>query len=266
MNLNDLYVKIRRATAHILVLQDGEKISEGSGFCFLPTGEVLTAAHTIAGGFPVRDREVDSPNRRIVVRLFEQNIDMIYKPAVCPIQISFQSLSIKPLQLDIAIIVPAESSPQTKFEHLVADTNPVLLGDEMYFGGYSDEVKFPFAFDRNIDSAVEGMDAFRRQFGHGIKRLMAGPMIKHGTVGNVVLATAGFGGADLLNVTAFYLDNQIHSGASGGPIVSRQGRAKGIILSRSLTTAGQEDGANLQVPSGSTWGISLDVLKTLQKK
>jgi hypothetical protein len=265
MNLNDLYAKIRRATAHILVLQEGEKISEGSGFCFLPSGEILTAAHTIAGGFPVRDGELVDPNRRIVVRLFEQNISMDYKPAVCPIQISFQIPGVKPLQLDIAIIVPAEA-PQVKFEHLVADTNPVQLGDEMYFGGYSDEVKFPFAFDRNIDSAVEGMDAFRRQFGQGIKTLMAGPMIKHGIVGNVMLATAGFGGEDLLNVSAFYLDNQIHSGASGGPIVCRDGRAKGIIVSRSLTTANREDGAKLQVPSGSTWGISLDVLRALRNK
>jgi hypothetical protein len=65
MNLNDLYGKIRRATAHILVLQEGEKISEGSGFCFLPTGEILTAAHTIAGGFPLRDGEADDPTRQI---------------------------------------------------------------------------------------------------------------------------------------------------------------------------------------------------------
>jgi hypothetical protein len=190
---------------------------------------------------------------------------MNYKPAVCPIQISFQSPSIKPLQLDIAIIVPAEHQ-KTKFEYLVADMNPVQLGDEMYFGGYSDEIEFPFHFDRNVDSAVEGMDVFRRQFGRGIKTLMAGPMIKHGVVGNVILGTAGFGGADLLSVTAFYLDNQIHFGASGGPIVSREGRAKGIIVSRAWTTADQEGGAKLQVPSGSTRGISLDVLKVLQKK
>jgi hypothetical protein len=190
---------------------------------------------------------------------------MDYKPAVCPIQIEFQIPGVKPLQLDIAIIVPAEST-QTKFEHLVADTNQVHLGDEMYFGGYSNEVEFPFAFDRNIDGTVEGMDAFRRQFGLGIRTLMAGPMIKHGIVGNVVLATVSSGGADLLSVSAFYLDNQIHFGASGGPIVCREGRARGIIVSRSLTTADQKDGVRLQVPSGSTWGISLDVLRALQRK
>jgi hypothetical protein len=168
MNLNDLYVKIRRTIAHIVVLQEGEKISEGSGFCFLPTGEILTAAHTIAGGFPLKDGEVDDPTRQIIVRLFEQNINMKYKPAVCPIQISLQSSLIKPLQFDIAIIVPAEQQ-QTQFEHLVADTNPVQLGDEMYFGGYSDEIQFPFSFDRNIDSTVEGMDVFRRQLATGLR-------------------------------------------------------------------------------------------------
>jgi hypothetical protein len=49
MNLNNLDVKMRRAITHILVTENGERISEGSGFCFLPTGEVLTAAHTVAG-------------------------------------------------------------------------------------------------------------------------------------------------------------------------------------------------------------------------
>jgi Trypsin-like peptidase domain len=262
MNLSDLYVKIRRATAHILVLQDGEKISEGSGFCFLPTGEILTAAHTVAGGFPIREGEVDQPNRTIVVRLFDQNKTIQYKPAICPIQISFSTRDIKPIQLDIAIIVPVgiQGAP---LEYLTADTNPVQLGDEVYFGGYSNEIEFPFNADRNIDGRVEGMDEFRQQFGYGIKTLMAGIMIKHGIVGHVILGTAELNGSSALNVTTFYVDNQIHSGASGGPIVSRDGLAKGIIVKRAMTRADQETGP-INVPSGSTWGISLDVLKALQ--
>src|SRR4051812_1470005 len=127
MKLSDLYVKIRRTTAHILVLQDGEKISEGSGFCFLPTGEILTAAHTVAGGFPIREGEVDQPNRTIIVRLFDQNKMVQYKPAICPIQISFSTPDIKPVQLDIAIIVPV-GLQTAGFEYLTADTNPVQLG------------------------------------------------------------------------------------------------------------------------------------------
>jgi hypothetical protein len=143
MDLNNLYVKIRRAIAHIIVTQDGETISEGSGFCFLPTGEIVTAAHTVAGGFPIREGEVDDPTRTIVVRLFEQNKNLYYKPAVCPIQISFSIPGIKPLQLDVAIIVPVERQ-HSDFEYLVADTNQIQLGEEMYFGGYSDEIEFPF--------------------------------------------------------------------------------------------------------------------------
>jgi hypothetical protein len=108
------------------------------------------------------------------------------------------------------------------------------------------------------------MDAFRQQFDYGIKKLMAGPMIKHGVVGNVILGTAESGGSNVLSVTAFYIDNQIHFGASGGPIVSRDGLAKGVIVKRAMTTADQKTGT-IDVPSGSTWGISLDILKVLQR-
>lgn len=264
MELNHLYTMMRRAIAHVVVTEDGEKISEGSGFSFLPTGEILTAAHTIAGGFPVKEEELQAPGRCITVYFFEQNRVLTYKPAVCPIQINFTSPQIKPLQLDAAIIVPAEPQ-KSKFEYLKAYTHPPKLGDELYFGGYSNEIEFPFNFDRHIDSGTEGMDQFRSQFGSGIRSRISAPMIKHGIVGNIFVGSTGSSTADL-NVTSFYLDNQIHSGASGGPVVSRNGDAVGMIIKRAVTSATQEDGRNVEVPSGSTLGIGLDFLRALQTR
>lgn len=270
MDLPNLYDKIRKSLAHVLVLENREKISEGSGFCFLPTGEVITAAHTIAGGFPVRDQELHNPNRLIIVRLFYQNKSLVYKPILCPIELRFSRPGVKPFQIDIAVIGP-KTSQKGAFDHLLASVaEPPKLGEELYFAGYSDEVEFPFDADRHFDPKTIGLDDFRREFDFGIRSLVAGPMIKRGVVGNAIIfgtQSATVLGTQLkipeLRVTAFYLDNQIHDGASGGPIVAQDGIAKGIITKRAMTTSVDSVGSAIRVPSGSTMGISLEILKAL---
>ncbi|EHK9578220.1 hypothetical protein HJA67_004631 [Vibrio parahaemolyticus] len=58
-----------------------------------------------------------------------------------------------------------------------------------------------------------------------------------------------------------HLDNGMHSGASGGPVVNMSGDVVGIITQqRAVTKASQSEVPSLVVPSGSTVAISLKPL------
>lgn len=258
-DLHSLYSHVKRAIAHIIVFDDDEVISEGTGFAFTSDGAVLTAAHVIAGGFPVSPGEVDLHSRKVLVFFVQQGLQILYRPAICPFQIKGAGLE-KPLQLDVAVIVPVEK-PAAELDFIAASVDPPSLGDEMYFGGYSDEVEFPFSLDRYLSSNTEGLDVYQRALTTGVKARLAGPIIKRGTVGNAIVGVAENDGKAVLKQTLFYLDNQVHYGASGGPIVDRSGIARGVISKRMVTRSG-----DTEVPAGSTLGIGLEPLLALAAK
>lgn len=254
----ELYQHIRSALAHLVVFEDGEPISIGTGFAFTGGGDILTAAHVVAGGWPVKDGEVTQANRTIVAFFVGQECPpQMYRPLVCPFEVRCNGM--KPMQLDLAILVPIERAAQP-IGHLTASVEPPKLGDEMYFAGYSDEVEFPFMADRHILPTTEGLDTLQRALCTGVKERAAGPIVKRGTVGNVVVAEAR-SDAFVMRQSAFYLDNQIHSGASGGPIVATDGTVRGVISKRAVTKSG-----DAVVPAGSTLGIGLEPLLALSAK
>ena len=87
----------------LLVFEDGELISDGTGSAITPDGVVLTAAHVIAGGFPVRKGEVDS-GRRSIVGFRYGEAPIAYRPLVCPIEVKTPGL--KTQQIDICLLTP----------------------------------------------------------------------------------------------------------------------------------------------------------------
>lgn len=251
-NLNALYAHVQHCIAHIVVLQNNEPVSMGTGFAFAADGAMLTAAHVV-GGWPVKAEGINS--LQIVAFFVMQRVQLLYKVAVCPFEI--RGVTEKPLQLDLAVLVPI--TPLDKpIDHLIASVKPPQLGDELYFGGYSDEVEFPFLVDRQLPPTTLGLEVFRRAFPTWVKQRAAGPIIKRGTVGNVTEFRASKGEHHQIAQSIFYLDNQVHSGASGGPIVSRDGAVRGIISKRMMTAAGE-----IAVPAGSTLGVGLEPLIAL---
>ena len=67
-----------------------------------------------------------------------------------------------------------------------------------------------------------------------------------------------------LSCDIFYLDNAMHSGASGGPVINKSGDAVGIITQRAVTSASQKEAPSLSIPSGSTVAISIQPLKAVR--
>ena len=257
-NLGELYQHIKNCIAHIVVFDNDEPISDGTGFAFLPDGALITAAHVVAGSLPVKNNEVNQASRTVIAFFVSQGLQIRYKPAICPIQIEYAGFE-KPLQLDVAILLPTEK-PRASLEFLPVDLKPPSLGEEMFFGGYSDEVEVPFLVDRLVSSNTEGLDQYKRSLATGVNARLAGPIIKRGTVGNVVVGPASSDEKPIIEQTAFYIDNQVHYGASGGPIVDRRGVARGVISKRMVTTAN-----GTKVPAGSTLGLGFDWMKALPK-
>ncbi len=256
MDRNALYTRINANVAHIVVLEDGTRVTTGSGVCCGPHGELITAAHVVTNGWPIRADVLQLPDWQIIASIGAVGKPVSYQAVYCPIVINFEMPDIAPVVIDLALLRPTDEATPTS-SHLMFDPTPPKLGDEVFIAGYSEELEFPFGLDRLIAWNVEGINSLKSQFEFGIKSRIAGPMIKRGIVGNVIQGVAQQGEKTVMTVTVFFVDNHLHKGASGGPIVSAEGKVKGIIIKAAMTSE------EPRVPSGSCIGLGLDALIAL---
>jgi hypothetical protein len=266
LSRHEIYNRIESALAQLIVFHENEIISHGTGAVFTADGAILTAAHVAAGGLPIKRGEVDDPKRRILAVFSSNGPPRLYKPSLCPFEIVCDGLT--PIQLDIAILVPVKR-PLQPMKHLVASLVPPKLGDEVYFGGYSDEVEFPLNVDRHILPTVVGLDLLKREIASHLRERLTGPLIKRATVGNVRVAQWALKGTTKLEQSLFYLDNSAHDGVSGGPIVGVDGTLLGVVSKRMITkievelSQGQPVFAKAKVPAGSTLGVGLEPMRAV---
>lgn len=256
-----LYQHISPACCHIAVTVNDELVSEGSGFAFLPSGEVLTAAHVVTGRFPIQREDYQDPAQRILCK-FPGQAHREYIVAICGMDIEVTGYMRK-LQLDLAILTPSVPFSD-RIPHLITSTHPPQLGELVFAAGYSDEVKAPFGIDLLVPGGRSALNAAAHSTHDGYLTDLGGPIIKQGVIGHLTRAVASYGNpAKELQVEQFYIDNQIHSGASGGPICNVHGQAVGLIAQRSVTSASQEQAPDLIVPSGCTIALGLQPLRAL---
>lgn len=255
---HNLYTKISASVGVLTVFLDDERISQGSCFCFLESGEILTAAHVVTGRFPINQNDVKEPGVKYLVKF--PNIPVLeYRVAFCGITVDVQAF-VEPIQIDMAMLVPTHDY-QVEYSPILANINSPRLGEEVFIAGYSDELELPFLVDRILDKKCQGANEFLDAMNKGYIADMTGPMIKRAVIGNhrVIEASNSQLGVHL-NCDIYYLDNAMHSGASGGPIINMSGDAVGIITQRAITSASQSDMPSLSVPSGATVAISLQPL------
>ena len=103
---NHLYNFISKACCVITVYSEDEKISEGSGFCVFPTGEIITAAHVVTGRMPIRSEDVTDHKVRIFAK-FANHPLIEYQVKLCAVTIKVGGFS-EDVQIDIAVLVPKE--------------------------------------------------------------------------------------------------------------------------------------------------------------
>jgi len=259
----DIYEKIQKACGCLTVFLDDEMISQGTCFAFTASGEIITAAHVVTGRFPIMHEDYTDPNCKIFVKFAGFPV-IEYKVSLCSIGIQVDIFP-ELLQIDIAVLLP-KVNRDTPFPFLPTKFAIPNLGQRVYLAGYSDELNLPFNLDRIIDKQYPGVAEFLNKMKHGYMADMTGPMIKRAVIGNHRRFFAVNSSQDLqINGDIIYMDNSMHSGSSGGPIVNEKGEVIGIITERAITSAGQSEDTSLKVPSGSTIGISMQPLLGISK-
>lgn len=259
-----LYQKVKGAICHITAYLDDEKISEGSGFAFNHLGQVITACHVSAGKFPIGDKEFYEPAWKIFCK-FPGHPIIEYGQTFSVLAIDVPGFS-KKVYLDVAILVPKVSDTLTlPFIPIAHDA--VAIGQEVFIAGFSDEVVLPFEFGRYLRPETPGAREFHEAMGKGFAADMGNLMIKRGVIGNHRVCVASSANDHDLACSVFYVDNGMHSGASGGPVVNVEGEAIGLITQRAMTDAAQSSHPEpLLIPSGSTLCLGLESVKWLSVK
>lgn len=259
---HELYMNISKSVGLLTIFLDDEKVSQGSCFCFLDDGSVLTAAHVVTGRFPIKPEDVHDPKIKCFIKF--PNIPVLeYKVAFCAITIEADYFK-EPIQIDMSLLQPKDNH-EIEYPVIKVNVNPPKLGEEVFVAGYSDELELPFLVDKIINKDYEGVNDFIKAMEKGYMADMTGPMIKRAIVGNQTAINTSNQSLNFdLTCDVFYLDNGMHSGASGGPVVNKSGDVVGIITQRAVTSASQKSITSLVVPSGSTVAISLKPLLALE--
>lgn len=259
----ELYEKISQATGVLTVFLGEEMISQGSCFCFLPNGVVMTAAHVVTGCFPIKQEDVYAPDVKYFIKFRDLPV-LEYRVDFCAITVHVEPFT-QPIQIDLAMLLPKDQN-QFKFPVIDANCNPPSLGEEVFIAGYSDELELPFLINKIMNPEYAGAKEFLKAMEQGYMADMTGPLIKRAVVGNVRRVQTSNTELQIeLNCDVIYLDNGMHSGASGGPLVNRSGNVVGIITQRAVTNASQSNDPSLKVPSGSTVAISLQPLLVIEQ-
>ena len=251
----DLYARVAKACCYITVFLGDEKISDGTGFALTDTGEILTAAHVVTGRWPIRKADYLDPKLRIFckfpsVPLIECGVHF------CCVELQVSAFT-EMVQIDIAVLHPVVALAD-KLTYIPALARPPLLGEEVFMAGFFEELRRPFDVDRLLHQGFNGAQAFHRAMERGYMADMTGPLFKRGVVGNIRRVSASNSSTtERIDCDIFYIDNAMHSGASGGPVFNRQGEAVGLVSQRAVTKVNSGSDEMMKIPSGSTVAVSL---------
>ncbi len=249
-----LYEKVSAACCYITVFLGNEKISDGTGFAHTEAGEVLTAAHVVTGRWPIRHEDYRDPSQRIFCKFPGRELAE-YKVSFCSLGMEVPAFT-EIIQVDLAVLLPIARKTQAPF--ISSSTEAPSLGERIFMAGFSEEVRLPFDVDRLLPAEFHGVGAFRSAMERGYMADLTGPMIKQGFVGNIRRVVAMNTASDeRIDCDLMYIDNAMHSGASGGPVFNEHGVAVGVVSQRAVTRVDRTGADRLDVPAGSTLAVGL---------
>lgn len=230
-------------------------IGLGSGVAFTENGYLLTATHVITGRNPAQEEDIQDPDIIILAKRKSGKLQQ-YRPYIFTPPFNNPHLK-NPIAVDLTVLSPI--NPQKNVPYLPISLDAVELGIPVLMAGFPDDMELPFNLDVEIDEKQQGNQDLKKQFIFLRNQLL---MIKSGMVGFVngfVLTDGNL----RLEGEFLYVDNELHSGASGGPVVNENAEIIGIITKRAMTSNSSSETPNLKVPSGSTLAISPRTIKEL---
>ena len=267
MDTVELSALLERTTYVLEVYQGDEMYSGGSAFCWHESGFLVTAAHVVTNRTPIKEEDWQDPDLKILART--ANGDYLrYEPALCGVNVSFPGPLKEPLQIDLALLRPVD--PREGVEHLeISHERWPQVGERVLMAGFPDELETPLLWTQAINyeyPAIKSDEEIKRKVEH-ISQLL---MVKSGMIGHRSELSIDPDGTDRkkLEVGVYYVDNVMHSGASGGPVINDRGQVVGTITKRAVTSVSYPDleHPKKEVPSGSAMVVStftvLDAVNT----
>jgi len=226
-------------------------ISSGSAVAITTRGDLLTAAHVITGSMPPRKDVLEDPN---VITLARKKGGQFIQYVPGRLALGLNNPAVREtLYIDLGLLRPL--SPQEHVPFLEIDYEPVKVGCEVLMAGYPDDMEQVFSVDRKLRLEAQGVQRIHRDLRANQLLMIKSAMIGH---------RSGFNLSDGKRVVEgdiLYADNELHSGASGGPIVSLDSKLVGIIAQRAVTSISTDAHPGLRVPSGSTVAFSPRAIK-----
>ncbi len=257
----DVATKVAECVVGIYVFLDAECISRGSGFLFNDEGLVFTAAHVLNNGKPFSASELADPKLRIMVKIRGRPIEQ-YHQGMPSLLVESEAFKDR-LMIDLAGLNPIRS-PSSPTPYLVTKIRPPVLGEAVLIAGFSDEAYPPFSFPQRLNPSLEGFPALMAaRHGAGFDVDLGLLLVKSGIVASSFGYTFGGKGGEVKGHT-FFVDNGLHSGASGGPVVDAGGEVFGVVTERSITRLGHDPQPDLFVPAGSTHAMTIEPLLAIK--
>ena len=274
MNYNYLCEKLDSSTYLLNIYQDGEFVETGTGVCINSNGDLITAAHVIYGRLPAR--KSDTENLRVFGKGSETKIQE-YEIAICGVSVNNKELG---FSIDVDLALLKNTNPNNiNYNYLPLTKEIPVIGDNILMSGFSDEIDSPF--NAEIRSLIGKESEFYDELGKSVtpQAIMDQTnlwyrfsMIKSGMVGRVFKFTLADSSLNIEYSGAnIYIDNAIHSGASGGAIINTNGDMVGLITHRARTTIEHDfeyqyknekikSMQKILTPSGTTIGTSPHII------
>lgn len=259
---------LRAATYIVEVYEGEEKISAGSAFCVAENGGLVTAAHVVTGRTPIRTSDWQDPSISIIARTSQGSFAQ-YRTPLCGVQVVFPGPLKEPLQIDLAVLSPIE--PQSGVPYLNINYGLVPVGTQVLMAGFPDELELPLGWDKAVNFDFDAIRQSAVQTRRHVDRARQLLMVKSGMIGhaNDLLIDPDGSGSRQLLLGIYYVDNVMHSGASGGPVINMEGQVVGVITKRAVTKVSYPDlpNPNKEVPSGSALAITpFTILKFIEQQ
>jgi CBS domain-containing protein len=251
---------LQETTYLVFVLLIGEDerpelIGSGTAVAVNERGDLMTAAHVVTTRLPIRAEDLDDP-RVVVLAKRKSGVFSRYASPLCGLMVDLGELLTDRLTVDLAVLRPVD--PQARVAFLPICLRAPIVGESVLMAGYPDDIELPFTFDQMLPPS--SVQVLRQRANLEVsKRLL---MIRSGMVGHSASVKIN----EAYEGDFFHVDNVLHSGASGGPVVSTAGEVLGILTKRAVTRVAYEETPNLRVPSGAAVAITPRILLPELKK
>lgn len=250
MDTIKLCTLLTSVTYQVYVTQGDQLRRYGSAVAINNDGHLLTAAHVVGEPHNFGTKRID-PGIEVHAKPARGYLKQ-YRVEYCATLVGGNYL-VQPFVIDLARLVPTERLDNVAALSLSAI--PVVLGMDVLMAGFSHEIRPAFDFHNKVKD-LQADPAFLPNLAW-LQRSSYEMMIKRGMIGQVTPFHFE-GGSSQIEGDWFHIDNMMHPGASGGPVIDGNGALVGIITHTAQTAGFLVDSPKerVTVPSGSTVAIS----------